>query len=228
MGSLDQIDLVFWEKLVIPVILAVLSWFLKDYLVGIQRQRQEATRAEWKARLSEVWSPLFYWSGVIRFRDSSQSWERYGTKELGVVLSKAAHLLPLRHYHVLVRLLERATNQKTKDVSDQELANTRRYIYGQIEILNHALYGQYTWFDPANGSDVFGSARLALRVITELSIHLAIWLTIVLALLLMYVAFEHGYRWILVLPIGFIFFLMVAEVRRRVRLRRTILGRIKT
>src|ERR1700730_1845359 len=152
-------ELALWEKLVIPILVALFSWFLKDFFLGITNARDQTTREEWQFRLKEIWSPLYFWSGVLCFDGGPKSFERYGAKELSEVLAKAAYLLPKDHYNNFVRLLQQVTEQKTQVLSFEEFAKTRRYIYGQIEVLNHVLYRQYEWMDPATQTDVLASLR---------------------------------------------------------------------
>ncbi len=213
-------EALLWEKLVIPIVVALFSWFLKDYFLGITNSREKMTREEWKFRLTEVFGPLYLWSGVLCFDGGPRSFERYGAMQLSEVLAKAAYILPVDHYNAFVRLLEQATDQKTGSLSYAEFAKTRKYVYGQIEVLNHVLYKQYEWFDPATQTDVLASARQLLRLVTDMTIHLVVWLGIGMLLFGLYIAAIEGYEWILGIAAVCAGVLALFEARRRRHLRR--------
>lgn len=224
--SIDGVDNLIVEKFAIPLLLGLISWFLKDYALGIRKQREEAIREEWKRRLVEIWGPLFYWSGAVLFGGTKVGIDRHGVAELEKLMTQCAHLLPLRHYRVMVRLIEHATGQKTKPLSVQELNGTRAYIYGQIEVLNFVLYRQHVWFDPSNGADVFASIRLLVRTTTEIGIHLAIWIAITALLFALYVASDAGLNWLLWIVCGGVSLAVLGEVRRRMRVRKQMMQRL--
>jgi hypothetical protein len=217
-------DAVVWDKLVIPILVALFSWFLKDFFLGITNARERTTREEWEFRLKEVWGPLYLWSGVVCF-DKKDKEIRYGIEQLSEALARAAYLLPVEHYTNLIKLLQQATDQKTAPLSFADFAKTRRYIYGQIEVLNHVLYKQYEWLEPATQTDVLASAKQLLRLVTDLVVHLVVWITIGGLLFALYVAVHQGYEWILaILGIGACVLALV-EAKRRRGLRRQIRAR---
>ena len=62
------------EKIALPAAVALISWFIKDFIFGLISKRREAMRREWEFRLREIWSPLYYWSGVVLFGNDSKGW----------------------------------------------------------------------------------------------------------------------------------------------------------
>jgi hypothetical protein len=208
-------ELPVWEKLVIPLLVALVSWFLKDYMIGISNSREAATREEWSYRLAEIWSPLYFWSGVVCFEGGKRDLNKFGVKELSEAISKSAYILPTHHYNNLIRLLQQLSGEKTEPITLEEFAITRRYIFGQIEILRYALYGQYEWFNPKWKIDVFASPRQLLRLITEFAIHMVVWIVIASALFGLYVANNEGYAWIVWIAGGGVCVLAFFEVKRR-------------
>ncbi len=65
MGSEDHLASILTEKLFIPLVLGIAGWFIKSFLFTEYARRNEAVRKEWEWRLLEVWSPLYYWSGIV-------------------------------------------------------------------------------------------------------------------------------------------------------------------
>ncbi len=207
-------------KLVIPLVLGLVSWFIKDHLVGLASKRENLARVEWERQLTEIWSPLFYWSGVVMFSNAKEGWEGYGRKEVGAILSRSAHLLPLEHYVTLIRVLEQLTKQNTKEPGKEELKKVRAYIYDQIEILNYQLFRKDGAFDPVANSDVFGSVRALFRLLSIAIRHLVIWVTVISVVFLLYVCYLEQLYWILFLFVVVLFVVSYFDVKRERKLYR--------
>src|SRR5688572_11542010 len=128
------------EKLAIPLVLGLVGWFVKDYLFTVYARRDELVRKEWEKRLLEVWSPLYYWSGVVMLSGRERGWDRHGMKELESILEKSAHLLPTQHYNNLIKLIQMLTGQVTAAPRISDLKLTRQFIHNKIVTLNYVLY----------------------------------------------------------------------------------------
>ena len=163
------------QRALIPLAIGLISWLIKDLLVKTVTRRNETVRKEWEYRLKEIWSPLFYWSGIVAFSDSERGWRKHGVKELGDILTRSAHLLPLKHYYSLIKLLEGATDQKTSPVSLDRIKAARDFIYKQIELMNYLLYRHQMMYEPDYAVDITKPYKLLLRAITTMLFHLFIW-----------------------------------------------------
>ena len=203
------------EKSLIMAAVGIISWLVKDLLIKTAIKRNEAARKEWDHRLKEIWSPLFYWSGIISFSDSSQSWQKRGIKELENILAKSAHLLPLKHYYNLIKLIESATNQKTSSASIKEVTSTRDYIYRQVELLNYLLYRHEAIYEADVAVDVLAPYRFLLRGASALFLHLIVWAAVASIIVLLYLSYLKGILWPIALPIIFLLIVFYFDIRKR-------------
>lgn len=183
------------KKIILSLCLAIISWIIKDLLIKSIIRKNDSVRAEWESRLKEVWSPLFYWSGIITLSDNIKGWQKHGIKELENILSKSAHLLPLNHYYNLIRLIEGATNQKTTPITLDQIKSTRDYIYKQIELLNYLLYRRETIYEAQYAVDIVAPYRFLLRVISGFIFHLLIWSLIAGTLTSFYFSYKMRMLW---------------------------------
>ncbi len=183
------------EKYIVPAVVALISWLIKDFVFGLNVKRSDALRREWEYRLKEVWSPLYYWSGVILFGNDSKGWAKHGVGDLEKTLAKSAHLVPRQHFYKLIKLVETATEQQTKRITIEEIQKTREYVYGQIELLNYLLYRKSGMDDVSVKTNILHPYSHLLRLISLAAIHLAIWIAIAGALLFIYSLYADGYYW---------------------------------
>lgn len=162
--------------LVAPILVALVSWLIKDYIFAQQRAKQEMLRNEWNRRLTTFWSPLFLWSGMVLFpkSDDGKNIEK-AVAELTTVLAGNAHLLPKKHYHVIIMLIEKATVLPEREVYLEDICDTRAYVYRQIEILNYLLYKRDNSFDPLSNATFIVAPFALLRVIANATMHLLGW-----------------------------------------------------
>lgn len=209
------------KVLVSPILVALVSWLIKDYIFAQQRAKQELLRNEWLRRLTTFWSPLFLWSGMILF-------PKYGDgrniekaiSELTAVLAGNAHLLPLKHYHVIMSLIEKVTVLPEKTIDLSVVSDTRSYIYRQIEILNYLLYRRDNSFDPMANTAFIGSPLALLRATANTTIHLLTWALLAGFLYLGYYLFTE------VNLVGSVIYVMVlllplwVDAERRIEMRR--------
>lgn len=204
------------EKIVIPATVALISWLIKDFVFGLYTKRNEALRREWEYRLKDVWSPLFYWSGIVLLDDPKKGWEKHGLIELEKLLAKSAHLIPRRHYYVLVTVIEFITVQKTtKKPTLQEIANAREYIYNQIELINYLLYRKSGMDDVSISTNVLHPYSHLLRMFSLGVIHLAIWVSIAGLIMGIYYLYMGGYYWIVIAFAFVLAIVLVVDVRKR-------------
>lgn len=215
-----------YREPIVAVVVAILSWIVKNHFVGYMAKREEAAKNEWEFRLRNVWNPLFFWSGVVLFEPSKKDLEdpkgSYGIKELSSVLQQAAHLIPLEHYRTFVRLLEIRTGQKNFELDLQKLKRARAYVYGQIETYNYILFGRYPWFRATRHTDPLGSIRESLRFFGELLWHFLIWGILVVLLLALVAAVSDGGISSVVSACAGVFLLLVLYLYWRFRAHRAV------
>lgn len=225
MESSITVELARYVKPALAIITGLLGWLVKDYFFGVVSRRREVVRAEWKVRLTEVWGPLYYWSGVIRMRDEKKGWDRHGVKELENLVKENVHLIPQKHFYSLVRLIECATGQNTSPIDEPAYARTRRFIYERILILNHLLYRQTREYDPDAYTDPLAGPRTLLRAITLVFVHGVVWALILGVPAVGYLAWIHNWRWVLwlmALPVLFVALGAAVEYRRRIAVHRAV------
>lgn len=201
------------EKLAVPIAVGLISWFIKDYLVGEFAKREQAVKAEWTYRLTEVWSPLFYWTVVALFNEK-KGWDKHGMRELETLLSKSAHLLPLRHYNALISVLEVGTGQRNA-VSIEPIRQARDFVYKQVETYNYLLFRKSGWFDAAERTDLFGTAKGLMRLLSQAVFHLVVWLAVFGILIGLYGAYITGYYAILIIAGVFLLAICAIDVKHR-------------
>lgn len=218
----DKLTLALIEKLVFPLIVGIVGWFVKDYLFAVYARRDELVRKEWERRLLEVWSPLYYWSGVVLMDGRQKGWDRHGLKELELVLSKSANLLPTHHYNNLIKLVQTLTDQKTSEANIDELKRTRQFVYKQVKTFNYLLYRRSGWFDATTYTDFFASAKYLIRFLSQALKHLIVWLLVVVLFWITYVGYVSGRYWIVVIIVAIVSVPILYDWYRQVRLHREI------
>lgn len=217
------------EKILVPAAVALISWLIKDFIFGLISKRNEALRQEWEYRLKEIWSPLFYWSGVVLFDDVKKGWEKHGLAELEKVLAKSAHLIPRKHYYVLMTVVELMTAQKTtKKPTLQEITKAREYVYGQIEVLNYLLYRSSSMDDVSIRTNVLHPYSFLLRMLSLGIIHLGMWSIIAGAIIVVYLLYAQGHYWLLSIIALCLAFIVGIDVRKRQDIKRELEARLKS
>lgn len=187
-----------------PVVVALVSWFIKDYIFTLMQKRQEGLRMEWKARLVDCWSPLFFWSGALLTYSEITSKTDEAIKELEKILAKNANLIPLAHYHALIKLIEISTGAIQGPFDVPSIQKTRDYIYKQIELHNFVLYKKDIIFDPSAHVALFGSQQALIRLTSQIAQHLASWGALALYIYAIYWALLNeklGLSLLLLVPI---------------------------
>lgn len=209
------------KVIVAPILVALVSWLIKDYIFTQQKAKQELLRNEWLRRLTTFWSPLFLWSGMILFpkHGDGNNLEK-AVSELTAALAGNAHLLPLKHYYVIISLIEKSTVLPEKTIDLSVVNDTRSYIYRQIEILNYLLYRRDNSFDPLTNTAFVGPPLALLRAAANTTVHLLTWALLAGFLYLGYYIFNDAnlvgsviYIMVLVLPLW-------ADAERRIEMRR--------
>lgn len=165
----------FDKDIVAPLAVALVSWLVKDYIFALVKKRQDALRAEWSDRLKSFWSPMFFWIGASLVYEKSHEKAAEAVKALEDLLSKNAHLLPDKHYMVIVKLIEKLTTLPERALTIEEVQSTKSYIKKQIELLNFLLYKKDVMFDPRSHTAMLGSQQAFLRLISQTIVHTAAW-----------------------------------------------------
>ena len=204
-----------FNELLIPALVAFVSWFVKDFIVELISKRNDITRREWEYRLKEVLCPLYFWSGVITFDNKSPDGMRHGTAELGSALAKSAYVVPMKFYHTLVKLVELAYKQETTLPTDDQVLALREYLFGQIVLLNYVLYRRSEYGDIMASTDLRYQYRYILRVILVATTHVLIWLGISVLLGALYWSFANGIFWPLMLFGFFVLVLFIVDYNKR-------------
>ncbi|MDP3981389.1 MAG: hypothetical protein Q8Q33_08265 [Chlamydiota bacterium] len=203
-----DLTFILFEKLLLPLIIGIVGWFVKDYLLSIYARRNEIVRKEWEWRLIEVWCPLYYWSGIVMLDGDKEGWNRHGLKELESILTKSVHLIPVQHYNNLIMLLQTLTGQNTTAPNVNQLKLTREYIYSQIKTFNYVLYRRSGWFETTTYTDFFVSIKYIIRFISQALKHIMVWLIVISIFGGIYTSFVNGYYWI----VAFIFTCVLAPI----------------
>lgn len=214
------------EKMLITAVVALVSWVIKDLFFGSVAKRNEALHREWEYRLKEVWSPLYYWSGIILFDSDSKGWEKHGLKELESLIARCAYLIPKKHYYTLIKLVQIFAGQDTKRPTQEEIIETHNYFYKQIELLNYLLYRSSDLDDVGSRSNVLYPYKYLLRIVSNGILHILIWIVIISLVFGIYWLFTHQIYW----PVALIFLIFViviiADIRKRDEIKKQIEGRL--
>ena len=213
-------------KLVVPAIVGLFSWLIKDFIFGLISRRNEQLRKEWEYRLNEIWSPLFYWSGVVMFDEKAKGWDKHGIKEMEVILAKSAHLLPSKHYRTLIKLLEMQTGQPTKRIKLEDIVKTRDHIYKQIELLNYLLHRRSS-IDALDATDILSPYKILLRLLSFGAFHLVIWVFIILIVFILYSLYINQHYWVMTLLVIIFAIVVAIDVQKRMDIHREVKKRLK-
>lgn len=207
--------------LVAPILVALVSWLIKDYIFAQQKAKQEMLRTEWQNRLTNFWSPLFLWSGLVFFHKFGNGENtNKAVSELTALLAANAHLIPKQHYYVIISLIEKATALPEKEVDMNAVGATRSYIYRQIEMLNYLLYKRDSSFEPITNISFVSAPLALLRATANASAHIITWTLVGGFLYLGYFLFKEG-QLLLLIPYSFVFLIPIwADMERRIEMRR--------
>lgn len=204
----------------------ILGWLVKDFIFGVLAKRDEAVRKEWKEMLTEVWSPLCYWSGVVIYNKGQAGWDGHGLKELEQLLAKAAHLIPLNHYRTLITIVEHCSGLAPTQLSLEDIKKTHDFVYGKIEALNYLLYRKPAGYDPMAASNILSGPKAVFRQLSVGVLHLFIWAVIVGILVAAYVAYVHHKYWPGIVLGAILGAAVLADWVRQVRLHRELVRRL--
>ena len=218
----DKLTPMLLEKLLFPLILGIVGWVVKDFLFAVYARRDELVRREWERRLLEVWSPLYYWSGIVMLSEKDKGWDRHGLGELELILTKSAHLLPVRHYNNLIKVIQTLTGQKTVEPRISDLMSTRKYIYDQVKMFNYLLYRRNGWFEATAYTDFFASLKYLVRFISQALKHIVVWLIVVTLLGGTYIAYINKFYWIVAGILVVVSVPIFYDLRRQVKLHQAL------
>jgi hypothetical protein len=214
----DKITSVVIEKLIFPLILGIVGWFVKDFLFAVYARRDELVRKEWERRLVEIWSPLYYWSGIVMFSGKEKGWQRHGMKELESILTRSAHLLPAQHYNNLIKLMQMLTGQTTSAPRLSDLRLTRQFIHNQVVTFNYLLYRRNGWYEATTYTDFFASVKYLVRFTSQALKHVLVWLMVVLLFGGTYLAFVNKIYWIVVVVLVVVLVPIAYDWYRQIKL----------
>ena len=218
----DKLTAALIENLILPLILGIVGWFVKDYLFAVYARRDEIVRKEWERQLLEVWCPLYYWSGIVLLSGDEKGWERHGLKELEIILTRSAHILPVEHYNNLIKLIQTLTGQKTAEPRIHDLKLTRQYIYDEIKTFNYLLYRRSGWFEATTYTDFFASAKYLIRFASQALKHLVVWLIVVALFGGTYLAYVNKMYWVVVILIAIASAPILYDWYRQIKLHRAL------
>lgn len=201
--------------IVAPILVGLISWFIKDYIFSLMQKRQEMLRAEWKTRLIDCWSPLFFWSGVILMYTTIPTKRDEAVKELEKILAKNANLIPLAHYHILIKLIEASTGALQQSFEVADITNTRNYIYKQIELHNFVLFKKDVIFDPSSHVSLFGSQQTLLRLTSQMAQHVVSWGALTLYIYAIYRALLNENLGVSIILLAPIVWAVIHDVKKK-------------
>jgi hypothetical protein len=187
------------EKYIFPAVVALISWLIKDFLFGLNVKRSDVLRREWEFRLRDVWSPLYFWSGIVLFDGTKKGWDKHGVTEFERILARSTHLIPLRHFYTFIRMLETVSGQNTSKLSIKEIQNARNFVYNQIEVMNYLLYRRHGLDDVSAKTNVLHRYQQLGRLLVLGVVHLTIWLFIVGLIFGVYTLYTHRHFLLLAL-----------------------------
>ncbi|MBE0598264.1 MAG: hypothetical protein IH614_13430 [Desulfuromonadales bacterium] len=207
-----------FQTILFPSILAVVGWLIKNYIFGLITKRNEIAHREFEYRLKEIFTPLYYYTGKILFERDSNTGDDIVARQLDILLSKAAYIIPKRHFHTIVKLVETNCSQNTSSISENDYINTRQFLYGQIEILNFILYSGPE-FDIRVKTHLFQSYKYLIRYILTGIYHILVWAIIVMLIAILTMFFVEGRIVILTiisaLIVLFLMLIVVVDARKR-------------
>ena len=200
-----KIDNQLINTIIIPGLVGLISWFLKDYIFSIIQKRQEELKSELKTRLAECWSPLFFWSGILITYSEIPNKKEEAVRELEKILAKSANLIPLKHYYELIKLIEISVGVVKDKIDISRINRVRNYIYKQIEMYNFIMYKKDLIVDANANLSLFGSHQALLRLISKIAQDLVTWGILAIYIYAVYWTFVNGFPAIgglLLLPLG--------------------------
>jgi len=216
----DNIDIDI-QKTIITFVLGFLSWILKDWMFKSISSRDESLKREWEYRLKEVWSPLYYWTGILFFSGKEIGWLKHGISQIEKIISSNAHLIPKDHYYVLIKMIEEATGQNTTGLSIETTRKTRNYICKQIEILNFLLYKNNIYFDLKAAVDPFIHYKVLLRVLSSIVLNIAIWAIIFGVFWISYALYVKGNYVLISIIIVILVIIAIYEIKQRFKIKKS-------
>ena len=214
------------ENVLIAALVGLAGWFVKDFLFGLVKKRNELERLEWEYRLKEVYSPLYLWSGLLAMRTDKQVRNQI-CEHLHEVMAKAAYVIPKVHYYTLVRLLETAHGQRTSGVTENERGRMRAYLYNQIEVFNLILYRSEEAGGVGDPSRILSPYSRPLRLLLIALSHLLVWLLVALMIGGVLWLYQNRHFGLLGSSAVLLLLLIWVGTRRRAEVQREIAERLR-
>jgi hypothetical protein len=214
------------DNVLIAAVVALAGWFVKDFLFGLVKNRNELERREWEYRLKEVYCPLYLWSGLLIMRTDKQARTQI-CEHLHEVMARAAYVIPKVHYYTLVRLLEMAHGQRTSAVTETERDRMRAYLYGQIEVFTLILYRSEDTGGVGDQSRLLSLSGRRLRLLMVALSHLFVWLLVALSIGGVLWLYQRQHLEVLGLSVVLLLLLLLVDTRRRAEVQRGIAERLR-
>jgi len=212
-------------NLLLPVFIGLISWAIKNYLFNLINKRNELVQIEWEYRLKEIWSPLYFWSGMLLLEVNKEE-RAEGVRKLQEILSKAVYILPKKHFFTLFKLIEKNTSQKTTQITNEEYLKTRKYIYDQIEVLQFLLYKSSMLDDVSVRTNILYPYKYLFRMTSVLIIHLLMWALIISILFAVYALLVDGHYWALGLSGILLLYIVNVDMKQREKISKEVKKRI--
>lgn len=163
------------EGVVSAALVGLAAWLVKDVAFSLIQKIKEIERREWEYRLKEIYSPLYFWSGLLAMRTEKER-TYHICDRFQEVMARSAYVIPRSYYYTLVRLLESAHRQHTAPATNDERDRLRSYLYNQIEALNLLLYSSEYAGGAGDPVAVLSPQRRLMRLILIGMGHLLTWL----------------------------------------------------
>jgi hypothetical protein len=214
------------QKYLLPSVIALASWLLKNFFVNLYQIKAEQVRKEFLFQLREIYSPLFYWSGVVQFNETRNK-DHIGVCELHDILKKSITLIPSEHFLIFARLTEYASGQNVTPIPTHKIDKSRDWVYSQIEMINYLLFRRSGNFNLKDQFTVYGGIGAFSQIAVSTIINLSIWLIFALVLTALYYSIK-GNLYVILLTIVIVVLISITEIRRRILFRKVMGKRLKS
>jgi len=214
------------EKAVFAALVGLAAWLVKDVAFSMIQRINDIERKEWEYRLKEIYSPLYFWSGLMTMRLDKERCQEI-CERLEEVMARAAYVIPRSYYYTIVRLIESAYGQPTRAATEDEHHGMREYLYNQIEALNLLLYrSEYVGGAGDPAAALSRQRRLARLLLLGMG-HLVTWLLALIVIGGALWLYERRYSDILGGVAVLLLILLLMYVRRRTEVRKGLEARIQ-
>lgn len=213
-------------KLVVPALIGLAAWLVKDVAFRFVQQIRDIERTEWEYRLKEIYCPLYFWSGLLALR-TEKAFAHEICVRVQEIMARAAYVIPRAYYFTIVKLLESAYDQATLPATATERDAMRLYLYNQIEALNMLLYRSEYLGGAGDPNAALSPQRRWLRLLLIAMGHFITWFLAVVTIAALVWLYQRGPIEIIGLIAVVFLVLLFLYVRRRGEVRKGLEQRIK-